>query len=142
IAFAAALILSSATAATARLTPIRLPHMGERVLPRVRHGVIRIPAGHASGRVTVIADLKLAPLAQAYGRGFAAQGSSRKLSVQSAGAHEYLARIAQAQRVAAAQIRAAIPQARIQNRYRVGLNGFALRLPYGVLPALEPLSAG
>ena len=93
IAFAAALILSSATAATARLTPIRLPRMGERVLPRVRHGVIRIPAGHASGRVTVIADLKLAPLAQAYGRGFAAQRSYSKLSVQSAGAREYLARI-------------------------------------------------
>ena len=115
--------------------------MGERVIPRVRHGVIRIPAGHASGRVTVIADLKLAPLALAYGRGFAAQGSPRKLNVQSAGAREYLASIAQAQRVAAAQIRATIPQARIQNRYRVVLDGFTLRLPYRDLPTLERLSA-
>jgi minor extracellular serine protease Vpr len=139
--FATALILFSATAAIARLTPIRLPHRGELVLPRVRHGVIRIPAGQASGRVTVIADLKLPPLALAYGRGFAAQGLQRKLNVQSSGAREYLARIAQAQRVAAAQIRAAIPQARIQNRYRVVLDGFALRLPYRDLPTLERLSA-
>src|SRR2546430_3563925 len=69
IVFAAAPVLAQATAPTARLTPIRLPHMGERVLPRVRPGVIRIPAGHAPGRVTVIADPKLAPLALAYGRG-------------------------------------------------------------------------
>jgi hypothetical protein len=31
----------------------------------VRHGVIRIPAGHASGQVTVIADLRLPALAAA-----------------------------------------------------------------------------
>jgi minor extracellular serine protease Vpr len=141
IAFAAALVLASATAATARLTPIRLPRMGEKVIPRVHHGVIRIPAGHASGRVTVIADLRLPPLATAFGRGFAALGTQRKLNVQSAGAREYLARIAEAQRVAATQIRAAIPQARIQNRYRVVLDGFALRLPYRSLPTLERLSA-
>jgi minor extracellular serine protease Vpr len=141
IVFSAALVLASASAATARLTPIRLPRMGERVLPRVRHGVIRIPAGHAAGRVTVIADLRLPPLATAFGRGFAAQSSPRKLNVQSAGARGYLARLAQVQRVAAAQIRAAIPQARIQNRYRVVLDGFALRLPYRSLPTLERLSS-
>src|SRR5439155_1164218 len=38
----AALVL--ATAATAQLKPIRLPHKGDRTLPRVRDGVIRVPA--------------------------------------------------------------------------------------------------
>jgi subtilisin family serine protease len=115
--------------------------MGEQTIPRVRHGVIRVPAGHASGRVTVIADLRLPPLAAAYGQGFAAQGSQRKLNVASAGAREYLERLALAQKAAAARIRAAIPQARIENRYRVVLDGFALRLPYRNLPTLERLSA-
>ncbi len=121
--------------------PIRLPKNAEGKLQRIRHGVIRIPTGHASGRVTVIVDLKLPPLATAYGGGFAAQSSPQKLNVASAGARAYLARLARAQRVAAAQIRAAIPQARIQNRYRVVLDGFALRLPYRALPTLERLSA-
>src|SRR5204863_161797 len=63
----AALVL--ATAATAQLKPIRLPHKGDRTLARVRHGVIRIPAGHVSGRVTVLVDLRLPPLAAARGQG-------------------------------------------------------------------------
>jgi minor extracellular serine protease Vpr len=118
-----------------------LPQHGERTLPRVRHGVIRIPAGHASGRVTVLADLGLPPLAAARGRGLLAFSAQRRLSTTSSSSRAYLARLARAQARAAAQIRRAIPEARIEDRYRIVLDGFALRLPYRDLPALGRIRA-
>ena len=135
----AALVL--ATAATAQLKPIRLPHKGDRTLPRVRHGVIRIPAGHASGRVTVLVDLRLPPLAAARGQGLLAFSAQRKLSTTSHSSSAYLARLARLQAQAAAQIRHAIPAARIQERYRIVLDGFALRIPYRDLSALGRVPA-
>jgi minor extracellular serine protease Vpr len=125
----------------AQLQPIRVPHGGERVVDRVRHGVIRIPAGHASGRVTVLVDLRLPPLAAARGRGLLAFTTQRKLSTTSRTSRAYLARLARAQARAATEIRATIPQARITDRYRIILDGFALRLPYRDLPALGRISA-
>ena len=138
LAFAAALLPASATAS---LQPIRLPHVGDRTLPRVRHGVIRIPAGHASGRVTVLVDLRLPPLAAARGRGLLAFSAQRKLSTTSRSSRAYLAKLTRLQAQAAAQIRREIPQARIKNRYRIVLDGFALRLPYRDLPKLGRVQA-
>jgi minor extracellular serine protease Vpr len=137
----AALVLATATAASAQLRPIRLPHRGDRALPRVRLGVIRVPQGHAAGRVTVVVDLRLPPLAAAHGRGLLAFAPRRRLSTSSASARAYLARLAHAQARAARQIRKAIPQARIEDRYRIVLDGFALRLPYRDLPALGRIAA-
>jgi minor extracellular serine protease Vpr len=107
----------------------------------MRHGVIRIPAGHAAGRMTVLVDLRLPPLAAAYGRGLIAFSTHRRLDTRSATARAYVARLTRAQAQAAAQIRRAIPTARIMNRYRVVLDGFALRLPYRALPKLATLSS-
>ncbi|HYA09615.1 MAG TPA: S8 family serine peptidase, partial [Gaiellaceae bacterium] len=138
--FSAALLLVIAASASAQLRPIRLPRSGDRTLPRIRHGVVHIPPGHASGRVTVLVDLRLPPLAAAYGRGLVAFNAQRRLNVASRSSRAYLARLERAQKLAAAQIRRAIPQARISNRYRVVLDGFALRLPYRALPKLAVLS--
>jgi minor extracellular serine protease Vpr len=133
LAFGAALVPASATAT---LQPIRL---GDH--PRVRHGVIRIPEEQASGRVTVLVDLPLPPLAAARGRGLLAFSAQRKLSTTSHSSRAYLARLARLQAQAAAQIRRAIPRAHIQNRYRIVLDGFALRLPYRDLPKLTRVQA-
>ncbi len=141
LVLSAALVLVSAASATAQLRSIRLPRSGDRTLPRLRHGVIRVPAGHASGRVTVLVDLRLPPLAAAYGRGLIAFSAHRRLNTRSSASRAYLSRLAQAQAQAATQIRRAIPKARITNRYRVVLDGFALRLPYRALPKLAALSA-
>jgi minor extracellular serine protease Vpr len=103
--------------------------------------VIRIPAGQASGRVTVIADLRLPPLAAARGRGLLAFSAQRKLSMASRSSRAYLARLARTQAAAAAQIRRAVPEARIQDRYRIVLDGFALRLPYRDLPKLAQVQS-
>ncbi|MGB2875062.1 MAG: S8 family serine peptidase [Gaiellaceae bacterium] len=138
---AAALVLATAAAATGQLMPIRRPVVGEHSVPRIRHGVIRIPAGHASGRVTVIVGLRLPPLAAAYGRGWFAFGLRRKLNTSSSSSRAYLAQLETAQALAAAQIRRAIPKARIENHYRIVLDGFAVRLPYRDLPALGRISA-
>ena len=132
--------LVPATAA-AKLQPVRLPHQGDRTIPRVRHGVIRIPAEQASGRVTVLVDLSLPPLAAARGSGLLAFSPQRKLSTRTRSSRAYLARLGRLQARAAAEIRRAIPQARIQNRYRLVLDGFALRLPYRDLPKLARVQA-
>jgi minor extracellular serine protease Vpr len=137
----AAFVLVATASAAAQLKPIRLPRSGDQTLPRIRHGVIRIPPGHAAGRVTVLVDLRLPPLAAAYGRGLVAFNAQRKLSVASRSSRAYLARLARAQALAAVQIRRAIPQAHISNRYRVVLDGFALRLPYRSLPKLARISS-
>jgi len=141
LVLSAALVLVTAASASAQLRAIRLPRSGDRTLPRIRHGAIRIPPGHASGRVTVLVDLRLPPLAAAYGRGLVAFNAQRRLNASSRSSRAYLARLARAQALVAAQIRRAIPQAHISNRYRVVLDGFALRLPYRSLPALGRVSA-
>ena len=106
IAVAAA--LASALPASAALQPIRRA-FGETTMPRVRAGTIRVPAGHASGRIRVVVGLHLPPLAAAYGRTFAAAGAARKLDVASVSSRRYLARVTAAQRRAVAELRRAIP---------------------------------
>ena len=137
----AALVLATAAAATAELRPVLLPRFGEVKPTRIRHGVIRIPAGHAKGLTTVLVDLRLPPLAARYGRGLYALGPRRKLNLSSSTSRAYLARLSREQAIAAARIRQAIPKARIVHRYRVVLDGFAVRLPYRDLPSLGRLSA-
>jgi len=104
-------------------------------LPRVRPGTIRLqPAGPA--RLRVIAQLGLPSLAERYGRGLYAAGGRRKLAVSSSASRVYLARLASAQASAVAHLRAAIPQARIEERFRILLDAVTVDLPAKQLPAL------
>ncbi len=104
-------------------------------LPRVRPGAIRLqPAGGA--RVRMIAQLALPPLAERYGRGLSAVGGRRKLAVHSRASRAYLAQVATAQARAVAQLRAAIPRARIQERFRILLDAVTVDLPASRLPEL------
>jgi minor extracellular serine protease Vpr len=128
-----------ASSATATFQPVRRTS-GELTLPRVRAGTLKIPAASSRGRVTVLVDLKLPPLAASHESVFGLNGGAR-LNVRSAGSRAYLAKLASAQRVAAAQLKRAIPSARISYRYRVILDGFALSLPARKLPALARLPA-
>jgi minor extracellular serine protease Vpr len=141
ILLAAALVLVTSGISLAQLQPVGRPSFGESKIQRIRHGVIHIPAGHTSGRVTVLVSLRLPPLAARYGPGLLAFGPRRKLDLASTSSRAYLARLARAQTAAAAQIRRAVPHARIFMRYRVVLDGFAIRLPYRSLPALGRLAA-
>jgi minor extracellular serine protease Vpr len=133
----AALILVSASAAA--LQPIRRSYAGVSV-PRVRAGTLKIPSAASQGRLTVLVDLRLPPLA-AYNRNLFSASSTARLNVRSSSSRRYLARLASAQRVAAAQLKHAIPSARISYRYRVVMDGFALSLPARKLPTLARLSA-
>ena len=137
VPLAAALILASASAAA--LQPVRRS-FGERTLPRVRAGELRLPAGQRNGRITVLVDLRLPPLA-AYNRSLFSATREARLDVHSSSSRRYLARLARVQRAAAAQLTQAIPSAKISYRYRVILDGFAVSLPARKLPALARLSS-
>jgi minor extracellular serine protease Vpr len=110
---------------------------GDRSTPRVRVGTIPLHLGGAAGRVRVIADLPLPPLAAASGRGlYSATGAHRRLQVHSAASQAYIARVAQAQDRAVAELRQAIPEARVGRRFRVLLDGLTITLPAKKLPVL------
>jgi hypothetical protein len=109
-------------------------------VPRVRAGTLKIPAASASGRLTVIVDLRLPPLA-AYNRNLFAAKATSRLNVRSSSSRRYLSRLAREQRAAAAQLRRAIPSARISYRYRTIMDAFAVTLPARKLPALARLSS-
>ena len=131
--------LAMATSASASFQPVRRDYR-ESPLPRVRKGTIKIPAGHASGLTRVIVRLSGAPLAAWNSqRGLASASHVTRLDVHSAAAKVYLARLARAQQVAVAELHAAIPQARVQERYRIVFDGFAVELPYNKLPNLVRL---
>ena len=134
---AAALLAAAPTGAALR--PIKRS-FGEATLPRLRAGTIRIPAGHASGRVRVIVTLKLPPLAGAFGsRTLASASSTQRLDVRTASSRAYLARVSTAQRVATAELHRAIPEARIGRRFRIVLDGLTVSIPAKRLPALVRL---
>jgi minor extracellular serine protease Vpr len=109
---------------------------GDHSTPRLRVGTIPLPSSGASGRVRVIVDLPLPPLAAASGRGLFSAGAHRRLEVGSAASRAYVHRLAQAQARAAAQLKRAIPEARIGRRFRVLLDGMTVTLPASRLPAL------
>ncbi|HZT14436.1 MAG TPA: S8 family serine peptidase [Gaiellaceae bacterium] len=135
----AALALTAATTASGALLPIR-HDLREAVPPRVRAGVLRVPAGHDRGTIRVVVTLGPPPLAawQA-GRALESASAADRLNVRSASSRAYLARLASVQRAAIAEVRAAIPQAAVQERFRILLDGFAVQLPDRDLPALTRL---
>ncbi len=92
--------------------------------------------GGASGRVRVIADLAMPPLAAASGRGLFSAGGHRRLQVHSTASQAYLQRVARAQDHAVAELSRAIPDARVGRRFRILLDGLTVTLPAKELPAL------
>ena len=92
--------------------------------------------GGASGRVRVIADLPMPPLAAASGRGLFSAGGHRRLQVHSTASQAYLQRVARAQDRAVAELNRAIPDARVGRRFRILLDGLTVTLPAKELPAL------
>lgn len=130
--------LAGASSASASLIPLRR-HFGDVTIPRLRHGRITVPAGYSTGRVRMIATLALPPLAQAYGSGLAWRPGQRQLDVARPSARAYLARIDAAQSRAIAELRRAIPQARVSWRYRILLDGFTVSVPAAKLPQLLEL---
>ncbi|MGZ8694552.1 MAG: S8 family serine peptidase, partial [Gaiellaceae bacterium] len=140
VLLAVAAALFSTSGASAALVRVQQPHTGEVVQPRLRAGHITIPRGQRTGRVRVITTLRMPPLAAARGSTFALAGPSRHLDVKSASSAAYLAAIEQAQARAASQLKAAIPSARVQQRYRILLDGFAVSVPATKLPALRKLA--
>jgi minor extracellular serine protease Vpr len=130
--------LVPALPAGAALTPIKRT-FGETTLPRVRAGVLHVPANQGSGRVRVIVGLRVPPLAAEYGRTFAAVQTRRKLDVSTTSSRRYLARVAAAQRRAVATLRRAIPDARVGRRFQIVLDGITVTLPATKLARLAEL---
>jgi minor extracellular serine protease Vpr len=128
---AAAALLCTASAA-ASLEPV--PRDG----PRVRAGTIVIPPGHADGRLRVIVRLAQPPLAAL--RRLEGTDSARRLDAGSSSSRAYLARLARVQAAAAAALRRAIPQAVVEERFRIVLDGLTVSLPGRQLPRLARLA--
>lgn len=133
--------LVAATSASAALTPIRRDAR-EAALPRVRAGVLQIPAAQQRGWTRVIVRLAAPPLAAwSSGRALSSATRTQHLDVQSASAKAYLAKLAKLQDAAAAEVRTAIPSAQIQERFSILLDGLTVRLPAKSLPKLLRVSA-
>jgi minor extracellular serine protease Vpr len=132
-----------ATSASAALTPIRRDARGgEAALPRVRAGVLHIPAAQQRGLTRVIVRLAAPPLAAwTADRSLATASRAHHLDVASASSKAYLARLARLQDAAVAQVRAAVPSAQVQERYSILLDGFAVQLPARSLPKLLDVRA-
>jgi minor extracellular serine protease Vpr len=131
LACAAALV--NVLPAAAQPVPVQRT-LGERTLPRVRAGII--PQSIPSGRLRVIVDLPLPPLAARFGRSLYAVGGRRKLDLASSATRAYLRRIDEQQARVAVALRRAIPQARIGRRFRVILDALTVSIPAAKLPEL------
>ena len=121
--------LVAAASAAARPVPVR--HDG----PVVRAGTIPL-LGPANARVRVIVDLPLPPLAARYGRGLYGSAARRKLDMGSTATRAYLRRVDAEQTRVAAELRRALPQARIGRRFRIVLDSLTVSLPAAELPRL------
>jgi subtilisin family serine protease len=133
--------LVAAASSSAALTPIRRP-VTESSLPRVRAGTIRIPAGHAKDVTRVIVRLSAPPLAAWNAdRSLSSASRAHALNVHASSSVAYLAKLARLQKTAAAAVRAAIPQAIVQEHYSILLDGFAVQLPERSLPKLLRVGA-
>src|SRR5438874_5731610 len=126
--------LAGALPAAAQLVPVQRT-FGDRTVPRIRAGVIHLTPG-SPGRVRVIVELPLPPLAARYGRGLYAAGAKRTLDVSSAASRAYLRRVDEQQSRVAADLRRLIPQARVGRRFQVILDALTVSLPASKLPAL------
>jgi minor extracellular serine protease Vpr len=132
----AVIAMAAATTAGAALQPVRRPQ-GEWTLPRVRAGKIQVPPAHGRGLVRVIVKLDAPPLAAWHAeRSLTASSRLHRLNVRSASSRTYMAELSRAQAAVAAAVRAAIPAARIQEHFRILLDGFAVELPARSLPTL------
>jgi minor extracellular serine protease Vpr len=137
----AVIALVAAASSSAALTPIRRP-VSESSLPRVRAGTIRIPAGHAKAVTRVIVRLSAPPLAVWNAdRSLSSASRAHQLNVHSSSSVAYLAKLARLQTTAAAAVRAAIPQAVVQEHYSILLDGLAVQLPARSLPRLLQVGA-
>jgi minor extracellular serine protease Vpr len=132
VALVAALTAVLPTAAS--LQPIRRD-FGELTLPRLRAGTIKVPAGHADGRVRVIVRLKQPPLAAVFGRS-GKSAISHRLDVSSRSSRAYLAKIRALQSAAAGQLRRAIPSIRLSRRFQILLDGITVSVRTRDLPRL------
>jgi minor extracellular serine protease Vpr len=135
--FAVVAALASAASASSALQPVRR-HFGDRTLPVVRQGVLRVPASQA--RVRVIVTLRQPPLAAASGLGLSTRGGAARLDVRSRSSRSYLAELRRAQSAAVRSLRREIPAARVSRRFQVVLNGLTVELPARRLDALARLS--
>jgi subtilisin family serine protease len=134
---AIALGLVAATSASAALTPVRRPTRETGTLPRLRAGTIVIPSGHATSQTRMIVRLSAPPLAAWNAqRTLASAARVQHLNVHSASSQAYVAQLRRAQDAVVAAVRTAIPQAQVQERYDILLDGFAVQLPARALPKL------
>jgi subtilisin family serine protease len=132
----AAVALVVTAAASAKLTPIRR-EARETGFARVRAGNLFIPSGQRRGLTRVIVRLAAPPLAAWNAeRVLASSARTQRLDVHTRSAQAYLARLRERQDAVASAVRAAIPQARIQERYGIVLDGFAVQLPERALAKL------
>src|SRR5262249_33480072 len=105
-------------------------------------GLLPIPAAHRGGLTRVIVRLAAPPLAAwNAARSLAPASRAHHLNVASASSKAYLAKLARLQDAAAAQVRAAIPKAQIQERYSILLDGFTVQLPARSLAKLLDVHA-
>jgi minor extracellular serine protease Vpr len=133
--------LVAASSASAALTPIRRDTR-EAALPRVRAGVLHIPAAAQRGWTRVIVRLSAPPLAAwTSGRSLSSASRTQHLNVHSASSKAYLAKLATLQDAAETQMRAAIPSARFEERFSILLDGITVRLPAKSLPKLLGVGA-
>ena len=101
---------------------------------------IVIPAGHTRGVTRVIVRLAAPPLAVWNSeRTLTSTRSTQHLNVHSVASRAYVAQLQRAQDVAVAEVREAIPQAQIQERYSVLLDGFTVQSPERSLAKLVKL---
>ncbi len=122
--------------ASAKLQPLR-PDLRESAPSRVRAGVIRIPSARTRGLERVIVRLSQPPLAVwNASRTLSSTGSTHRLDTHSSSSRAYLAQLARAQSKVAAAVRAAVPQAQVQGRFSILLDGLTVLLPARALPRL------
>jgi minor extracellular serine protease Vpr len=104
--------------------------------------VIHIPAAQTRGMTRVIVRLAAPPLAAWHSdRSLSFASRANHLNVDSASSVAYLAKLARLQKVAVAEVRAAIPQAQIQEHFAILLDGFTVELPARSLPKLLDVRA-
>ncbi|HST25456.1 MAG TPA: S8 family serine peptidase [Gaiellaceae bacterium] len=120
--------LAVTASATAGLVPLKR-RIGDVTVPRVVHVDLAKLEHQSHGTTRVIVTLGLAPLAQAYGNGLGYRVGERQLNVATQTSQVYLAKLDAAQKVAIAELKQAIPQAKVSWRYRIVLDGFTVSLP-------------
>jgi subtilisin family serine protease len=114
--------------------------VGGLTIEKLRDHRIAVPARPGVNRTTVIVTLGLPPLAaRAAERTLFTTTARRKLNVTSSSSKAYLARLAAAQERAVATLRREIPEAKVSRRYRILLDGLAVRLPAPRLQRLMQL---